>query len=388
MKICFIAPNYPPNTGGGGLVIQHLAAELLKKGHEVHVITSRVTGTVAECDESGIFVHRVSPSPYPDIDSKNVKMRYLKIFAFYWKTEMIISKIKPDVVHSNDITHSVSGYVAKLFLKIPYTIGIHSSLDDMGPTLPLLLKKYWYKLPYIKCASEIFVLNEQFKESVLSLLGKEPVLIPNGVDINVFSPVSLRENISKDPRLLCIANLSEEKGIQNLLCAMKKVCSKYPNALLTIIGDGPLRESLENYVNNESLCDNIIFEGFVSHDKVHDYFLKTDIYVQSSIHEAFSLAILEAAASGIPLVLTDCGSASMFAGSSCSAGYLVSAGNSEKLSDALLSMINLPYSERFSFSNNGVNIAEKYSWEKVADEYEKSYIDISYSKKSVDNFGD
>lgn len=127
--------------------------------------------------------------------------------------------------------------------------------------------------------------------------------IPVPTDVSRF--VSITRSASDYPRLLCIARLSQEKGVDVLLNAFQKIYATHPTATLTIVGDGPERASLEKLSVALSVEKSVYFVG--AQTDVARYFSDADVYIQPSRYEGWGIAVVEAAASGVPIVMTDVG---------------------------------------------------------------------------------
>jgi glycosyltransferase involved in cell wall biosynthesis len=111
------------------------------------------------------------------------------------------------------------------------------------------------------------------------------------------------------PRLLTVARLFREKGIDILLRSFAWVVQKHPDATLTVIGDGPERSGLERLAADLCLTSSISFVGTKNADEIRRALEYTDVYVQPSRFEGWGIAVIEAAAAGVPVVMTDVGCA-------------------------------------------------------------------------------
>ena len=99
--------------------------------------------------------------------------------------------------------------------------------------------------------------------------------------------------------------MTKEKGHKVLLDAFKILTKKHRNLTLLLVGDGDLREELEREVRQNGLQDQVIFAG--TRDDVPDLYRIMDIYINSSLTEGMPMSILEAMASGLPVVASDVG---------------------------------------------------------------------------------
>jgi len=158
-------------------------------------------------------------------------------------------------------------------------------------------------------------------------------------NIQLFRTVS---HVSADhPRLLTIARLYKEKGVDVLLQAFKEVLGKHSEVTLTIIGDGPERNTLETLTKDLGIENSISFLGKTSSDDVRRSLEKSDIYVQSSRFEGWGVAVIEAAAAGVPVVMTDVGCAGEIIVDGRS-GRVVPTEAPKRLAEAILQTIEKP----------------------------------------------
>jgi glycosyltransferase involved in cell wall biosynthesis len=134
--------------------------------------------------------------------------------------------------------------------------------------------------------------------------------IPNGVNLDKFQPVapSLRNELRKQLRLpegllvIYVGRLELEKRVDELIRVWMEIQSQYPNAYLLILGTGSREDSLKKMAAGNS---NIIFRGAV--DNVAAYLQTSDLFVLPSVAEGLSNALLEALATGVPVVVTATG---------------------------------------------------------------------------------
>ena len=139
---------------------------------------------------------------------------------------------------------------------------------------------------------------------------------------------------------------------------------------MEIYGEGPLKNELQDKINNYHLNESVFLKGYV--DDVDEKMRIASIYVSSSDFEGISNSMLEALAMGIPSICTDCpvGGARLMIKNNVN-GILISVGDKEKLVSA---MKKITGDENFAqkLSDNAIKISEKYSVEKIA----KMWIDF------------
>ncbi|PTT74990.1 glycosyl transferase family 1 [Pelomonas sp. HMWF004] len=142
------------------------------------------------------------------------------------------------------------------------------------------------------------------------------------------------------PEILHVARLVDKKGTAYLIDAFARLASRHPEARLTILGDGPLRSALEAQVAGHGLQARVSFAGAVAHRQVREHMARASLLALPSVtapsgdSEGLGLVLLEAAASGLPVVGTLHGGIPEAVSNGVS-GYLVPERNAEQLADAI-----------------------------------------------------
>lgn len=214
-----------------------------------------------------------------------------------------------DIVHTYLFSENILGSIAA---KLAKTKVIITSRRDTG----MLMQGKWQHILAYKFTNQwvdkIICVSDAVKKIVLE---KEKVkadklaTIYNGVDMNKFTindnMRALKESvgIKKNEFVVgLIANLSWVKGHKEFVSAAQIILKEIPNVKFLLIGDGPLRESLQSTVNSQQLTENILFLG--RRQDIPELLSIMDISVNASYSEGMSNTILESMASGIPVVAT------------------------------------------------------------------------------------
>lgn len=181
------------------------------------------------------------------------------------------------------------------------------------------------------CRSQgmIYAPMEQWSQMHIVHCGVEPAL---------FEPVT-HQQIGH--RLLYTGRLAAVKGLPILLESLVTLKASHPDLLLTVIGDGADRESLEQLTAQLNLTDHVKFVGYQSQAKVRQYMQQTDVFVLPSFAEGVPVSLMEALAAGVPVVTTQIAGVGELVENGVS-GYLVPPGNAQRLADRIAKLLNDP----------------------------------------------
>jgi N-acetyl-alpha-D-glucosaminyl L-malate synthase BshA len=363
MKIAILVSGFPPDRiGGMEIASYNIAKHLADNGHSIHVITSSYSKY--HLNEDKFVVHPVN-------------MMGTKIVGPFFdqrKILPIIKKISPEIVHAQGIsTSGISGFTAfliKNLLKIPYVV-----YGRGGDVYPFKAEKILVKA-ILNEADSIIALTESMKKEMQKISNKEIVVIPNGIDMNRFNDPSLNFSESlntgeKEKIVIFVGNLRPEKGLRYLIKAMKYVTKKNLNIRLLLVGEGSQKENLKKLANKLDIEDKVTFSGKVSVEKIPVYLKNSDIFVLPSLHEGFPNVLLEAMASGLPVVATNVTGINEIIEDGKN-GFLVQSKNSEEIAKKILLLIN-NNDLRKNICDENRKKASKYSWQRTVQMLEYVY---------------
>ena len=308
MTILFLTC-YPPGGGGGEFQTQLQVRELVRRGHQVTVIDLRPR-------YSGPFVEREGPVDIVRIITPRAPI--VRSLAFHFKIAWHVLKRgrRVDVAHINDISVAMIGPVPLLGL-----LGIKRALVIWGSAqpgvipfcpglryvLPRFLAHRVERIVSLATSTTEFLVGHGFARDRI-------VFIPNGLDVDRFRPrrdgeaSSLPAEWPADrPVVITAGRLVEEKALDVLLDAWALVTRRHPEACLAIAGDGPLKPELVRRALDLGLRDRVLFLG--DRKDLPELLRASELYVSSSRSEGMSNALLEALASGLPVVATRVGAA-------------------------------------------------------------------------------
>ena len=197
------------------------------------------------------------------------------------------------------------------------------------------------------------------------------VYIPNIID-------KLPKYLSRlnKKRLVCVGRLSEEKGQLDLLKLYKRIYEVYPDWTLEIIGDGPLRNKLEDYIKDNNLESNVTLHGFRNKDYIDDILHNSSIYLMTSFTESFGIVLIEAMSHGVPCIAFDSAEGARELIDNGENGYLIKDRDFSKYLKKVFKLID-DQELRLSLGKNAYEEAKAYT----GDEVIKLWYDILEEEK-------
>lgn len=205
---------------------------------------------------------------------------------------------------------------------------------------------------------------------------KDVVNIPPGVDTDVFkkikSEVREKYNLKNKKILLFTGRLVPIKNISFLINSMKKIPEQ---AVLLIVGDGPLKNELIKQVEDENLKSRVIFTGHTPQEKLPEYYSSADIFVFSSFYDNFPNSVLEAMACELPVVAPSVGGIPM-AVENGKNGFLYKSSNMDEFAEKVNLLLNDEALRKEIGKTNRKKIVENYNWIESAKKLKKVYEEI------------
>jgi len=233
-----------------------------------------------------------------------------------------LSRLKPDLVHASLTLSPLDFRLPELChqLDLPLISTFHPAFDSKLRSLTANTQQLTYQLyaPSLAKYDKVIVFSDMQAEVLAKLGVKESRLdvIPNGIDIKKWKPLDLnhspnniqleiREKLGSERIFIYMGRIASEKNVEALLRAWRSVQPK--GCRLVIVGDGPLRPTLENHsiFNSE---ENVIWWGYEADENKRIALLQiAEVFLLPSLVEGLSIALLEAMATGTACVATDAG---------------------------------------------------------------------------------
>jgi len=317
LRIGLVCYEFPPVGGGGGRALYDLAKNLTKKGHFVHVITSKFDGLSELEVREGISIQRIfsfrSQRYLGVLRSTRTTASPLSLYAFFpCSIPYILKAVKSKKL---DLLHGVFAIPSGLpTVTVAELCNIPSIVTAAGADIydPTRYRQYRTVLHpvlrwVIRKASAVTAVSNDMKKRAQMLSGREDIeILPFGIDKQKFFSVA-RANTEDRHVGITVCRLVQRKRLDILLRAWKEVASNFEDAKLLIVGDGPKREPLRSMAVDMGIGKNVEFLGYVERTKLPNLYASATVFVCSSSHEAFYIAGLEAMASGLPVIAPSVG---------------------------------------------------------------------------------
>jgi len=360
VKIALVSPYDFAYPGGVAVHISYLEHHFSRMGHEVKVVAP-ASKVISSFGDRFISIGR--PRPIPTSGS------IARVTISPWLSSRIKTVLDQegfDIIHLHE---PLMPMLCTTVLRLSQTANIgtfHACHGRPGYNFAKPLGKWILKRWFRKLHGKIAVSKPAMEFAHEHFPGYYNI-IPNGVDIDHFSPSVTPIDKFCDGKLniLFVSRLEKRKGLNYLIEAFKQVKQEIPNCRLIIVGPGTrLRRKYEKEVKRSGLKD-VVFTGLVSYEELPRYYKTADVFCAPATgRESFGIILLEAMAVGKPIVASDIeGYASVLTHNVD--GLLVPPADKEVLAQALISLLT-DESLRREMGARGRVKALEYSWERIA----------------------
>ena len=289
MRILQVVPVL--DLAGAETMCQNLAIQLHKLGHEVVVVSlfSKDTSITRNLQNAGVCVSF--------LDKKNGFDA--KCFYRLYKT---IKTFHPDVVHSH-IYAGKYAHLAASFAKVGSKVyTVHSIAQEETSSFGKIINKIFFKLLRVIPVA----LTKEIQKSICKVYKMKDVDVPivyNGIPLEKCHPIPIYEKEVHE--IIHVGRFCDVKNHKNLVKAVISLHEERPNVILKLYGDGPLKKEIERIAKINNATGYIKFMGLTS--DVYSAMATADIFVLPSLYEGMPMTLIEAMATGLPIITTPVG---------------------------------------------------------------------------------
>ena len=366
---------FPPIGGGAGKAHLSQLNEYTKTNElKIDVLTAAPKpGFTKEQFSDNITIYKVG------LHKKNLHFwRKIEVLEWLFKAQHHYRKMLRE--NNYDLVHAFFGFPTGWLCyrsanKLPYIIslrgsdvpGKHARLKLDYKILAPVFKAIWKK------ASTLIACSQGLKDRALQFMPSATIdVITNGIDLNMFHPAQ-NDKAQQELKLLTVGRLSVTKRFEILIDAVEILHKAGRNLHLTIAGGGAMLNRLKQIVSQKNLTDIIDVKGRIESDLMPDLYRQNDIFVSASMQEGMSNAMLEAMASGLPIITTRCEGVDELIADN---GIVVEQARPDAIADEI---------QKLADDKNGYDLmckaarkkVEQFGWAHIAEQYLRYYKNIA-----------
>ncbi len=393
-KICFISPEYWPLAGGTGSYVYYLSNELMRNGYDINIVTG---GTHAK----DIQVNRQLSVNF----LKTPKTPLVKSFLFagnsYQKLRSIRDQLNADVTHAN--LPLVPNFAVPPNTARAHISTVHSTWEGEANAIrgepynrlnaneKFMVSFTWFLRIFeermMRRSKKLIAVSDFTRKELTQYYGIKPSkirVIHNGVDTKKFQPALDKRKVKAelgfspdDPAVVSVGRLYARKGLFTLIESIPAVTGKFPRAKFIVSGKGQSDEMAKLIAHAESLGvrDKLVFTGYFPDAKLPKLYQAADVFAFSTFYEHHPFAVLEALATGLPVVTTNVGGIPETINDGKN-GFMCQPFNAEQFSARILYLLENPVEAAEMGAQARKTIMDRFDWHIVVKDAIKVYNEV------------
>lgn len=365
MRVLVLIHEFPPIGGGGGAAARDICIGLAKRGHDVKVLTAHFGDLPKRETISGVDVIRLDSWRREAFRARLPEMAAFVLTSLRAGASLA-RRFHPDVIHAHfAVPAGASAWTLSCLTRIPYVLTAH--LGDVPGGVPEKTGK-WFRFiqpftqPIWRGAKRVVAVSQFTRGLALRNYAIPIDVIPNGVNVTRLRPQTLE--VHKPPHLVFAGRFVEQKNPLQIVRVLSRL--RDLDWTCSLLGDGPLFESVRREIESLGLTDRFHLPGWVTPEQVIDEFQRSDILFMPSRSEGLPVVGVQALACGLALVV---GRAGGFVDLVDGNGSLHDPDDTDGLTTALSSLLSSP-SALLSARQKSLQLAQAFDIEHVVDEYE------------------
>lgn len=371
LEIALLTLKFSPLLGGDVTHTLHLSRFLSEQEIKTRIVTIRSKIATQDIPEKNLQVYRLSlPATTTELETMGVKRILYMISSFLLLLRFLSGDVL-DLIHAHGWDPALVGGLFSRIFGIPLVLTVHGIPRPIHP-MSRMIFQFLERMILGLCSTErsrIIALTNSDRSRLVELGVCEEAIdvIPNGIDFREFErmrPRNFREERRISPNTflaLFVGRLHEQKGVEVLLRAAERL--KEEDIHIVIVGSGH-KEKEYRSLAEELRVDNVLFTGEIGKEDLLSAFASSDVFVLPSIFEGMPYVVLEAMASGKPVVASNLpGLAEVVAEGRN--GILFEKGNDEDLAQAILRLKrNRRMARRMGKASRRL-AKDRFNWQKV-----------------------
>lgn len=391
MKICMAATTFPRFAGDGqGAFVWGLARALQRAGARVRVIAMHTPGAAGHEVVEDVEIIRPrywwpeeAESLRKDGGGLPITLRkyplarlQLPFFGAVHSAAIARHARDCDLIHAHWTLSGGAALLGRALHGKPVLVTVQGSDIFTVPRHPV--GRWVTRLILRRCAG-VTALTQALAQAVaaIGIPGERVRIIPNGVDIDDFVPPAhdaRSDDASAVPTVLFTGSLIPRKAPQDLVAALALLPPQLAHTLLVLVGDGPDEAALREQVRTLGLGDRVTFTGFLPQAEVRAWMRRAHLFALPSREEGQGVVLLEALASGTPVVASDVDGIREVV--TPEVGLRVPPANPAALAAALAEVLGDANRRRAMSVTARQRAVEHYDWANIAQRYLAVYAEI------------
>jgi len=388
MRILALAWEFPPRIIGG--ISRHVAElypEVVKRGHDVHLITVAVEGGASVEVVNGIHVYRIPVDSNHDF-FQWVNQMNLHMMSFARK---FLAENSVDLIHAHDWLVEESAIALTNEFSIPLIATIHATEYGRCNGIHNDTQRYIHQkeINLTQVAQRVIVCSEYMREELQRVFGcatEKLDVVYNGLSVERWKHImseqdedeaNLRAKYAQPDEALIyfVGRITYEKGIYILLNAMPKIISAMNDKVrLVIIGTGDAYSILlQRQAWDLGIYHKVQFTGFMADTDFWKFQKVADCAVFPSLYEPFGIVALESFAAKIPLVVSDAGGLPEVVRHQIT-GIVTRVNDADSLADGIIEILQNRVHAQTLVNNAQSELRERFAWDKLAAQTESVFL--------------
>lgn len=369
MKILHVTKKYPDALGGDAIVVSNLQRHQEATGHQVAILTTN-------CKEikNGRHIYKFGLLDRPAALDKITLKRLISLLALLWEAFAVLSRERPDVIHTHSVDMAFFVSFAARFYRIPIVHTFHIvTFYDKNQSMLRRQTELW-----LAKGAGLRAITAPNAHDVAALRRaglRQAVLLPNGVDLEFWRPdppVDTKKAGNGAFTFLSVGRLEPQKGYEYLIKAVALLANTSTKPFRVIIaGEGAQKKQLLRLCRLHDVQRIVEFTGRKMPKEIRSLLSQADAAIFASLYETTPITLLEAWAVGVPVIMTPVGILHGAAPDTRQV-YLVQREDEQSLQSAMqLCMTN--EASRAEIAATGHTEVQKYTWPSIAQRAETLY---------------
>ena len=368
MRILTLIHEFPPIGGGGGRAAYDICRELVKRGHDVTVLTAHINGLPYKETQDGVKLVRIS-SRRTEAFSASFSTMLFYILVGFWDGLRLVWRFRPDAIHTHfAVPAGALAFALSSLTGVPYILTAH--LGDVPGGVPEKTA-HWFRWlepftrPIWRHAKQVIAVSEFTRQLALKHYSVGIQVIPNGADFSHL--ITKRAEVNKTPQVVFAGRFVLQKNplaIIRVLSTLKDL-----DWTCLMLGDGPMFEEVKAEIKKHNMVERFRLKGWVTPEDVLKEFSTSDILFMPSLSEGLPVVGVDALVKGLAIVASKIGGFLDLVDQNEN-GYLIDLKDEAGFSSALRELLS-NQQLLIKFRQTSLEKAKSFDIEKIVDRYEK-----------------